>query len=39
MAMGLEAAPARLEALGDEKRRAINATNGAGANQYGVPDG
>ena len=35
----LEETLARLAALGDEKRRAINAKNGAGENQYGVPMG
>jgi hypothetical protein len=39
MAMTLDEALARLQALGDEKRRAINVKNGAGDNQYGVPMG
>jgi hypothetical protein len=39
MAMTLEAALAQLAALGDPKRRAINAKNGAGEKQYGVPMG
>jgi 3-methyladenine DNA glycosylase AlkD len=37
--MTIEEALARLEALGDEKRRAHNRKNGAGENQYGVPMG
>ncbi len=39
MAMTLDETMARLAALGDEKRRAHNAKNGAGDNQYGVPMG
>ena len=39
MTMTLEETLARLAARGDEKRRAINARNGAGENQYGVPMG
>ena len=34
--MTLKAALAQLESLGDEKVRARNKTNGAGANQFGV---
>lgn len=37
--MTLKEALAKLEALGDEKRRAYNAKNGAGKNQFGVPMG
>jgi len=39
MAMMLEETLARLESLGNEKRRAHNVKNGAGANQYSVPMG
>ena len=39
MARTLEETMARLAALGDEKRRAINAKNGAPENQFGVPMG
>jgi hypothetical protein len=39
MAMTLDETMARLQALGNEKRRAINAKNGAGEKQYGVPMG
>ena len=39
MARTVEEMMARLAALGDEKRRAINAKNGAGENQFGVPMG
>jgi 3-methyladenine DNA glycosylase AlkD len=39
MAMTLEETLARLEALGDEKRRAHNRKHGAGEDQFGVPMG
>ncbi len=39
MAMMVEEAMARLEALGNETRRAYNRKNGAGENQFGVPMG
>lgn len=39
MGMTLEETLARLEALGDVKRRAHNRKNGAGDNQFGVPMG
>ena len=37
--MNLKEALAKLKALGDEKRRAYNAKNGAGKNQFGVLTG
>ena len=37
--MTLQETLAKLKALGDEKRRAHNAKNGAGKNQFGVPHG
>lgn len=37
--MTVEEAMARLETMGDEKRRAHNRKNGAGENQFGVPMG
>jgi 3-methyladenine DNA glycosylase AlkD len=39
MAMSLEDTLARLEALGDEKRRTFNKKHGAGENQFGVQMG